>query len=113
MKKADKFPITSYSLKSSKLKGKRLTTFKKKVAIGTPELTRRKFSKGLLKSRMKVVTGKCILVDKCVNSDFTLTGPNRKACKDCDLPIHVKCAIVNGLMLEKNITLMIACAMTK
>ena len=40
MKKADKFPITSYSLKSSKLKGKRLTTFKKKVEIGTPELTR-------------------------------------------------------------------------
>ena len=39
IKKADKFPITSYSLKSSKLKGKRLTTFKKKVAIGTPELT--------------------------------------------------------------------------
>ena len=83
------------------------------MAIGTPELTRRKFLNGLLKTRMKFVTGKCILVDKCVDFDSILTRPNRKACKDCDLPIHVKCAIVNGLMLEKNITLMIACAMTK
>ena len=51
---------------------------------------------------MKVVTGKCILVDKYVDSDSILTGPNRKACKYRDLPIQVKCAIANGLILENN-----------
>ena len=83
------------------------------MTICTPELTRRKFLKGLLKTRMKFVTGKCILVDKCVNFDSILTGSNRKACKDCDLPIHVKSAITMGLVLENNITLMIAYVMTK
>ena len=48
-KKADKSQISSYILKSSKLKGKRLTTFIKKRAIGTPELTRREYLKDLLK----------------------------------------------------------------
>ena len=47
-KKADKSPIPSYTLKSSKLKGNRLTTFRKKKAIGTPGLTRREYLKGLL-----------------------------------------------------------------
>ena len=100
IKKADKFPIPSYSLKSSKLKGKRLTIFRKKKTIGTPELTRRDFLKGLLKSRMKIVTSKFIFLDKCVDSESILTRPNRKACKECDLSIHVKCAITNGLMLK-------------
>ena len=102
MKKTGKVPITSYSLKSSKLKGKCLTTFKKKVTISTPKLTRREFLKGLLKSRMKVVTGKCILIAKCVDSGSILTEPNRKACKDCDVSIHVKCVIDMGLKLEKH-----------
>ena len=97
MKKADKFLITSYSLKSRKLKEKRLTTFKNKIAIGFPELTRRVLFKGLLKSRIKVVTGKCIIVDKCHDFDSILTGPNRKACKVCELPIHVKGTISMGL----------------
>ena len=66
IKKADKSPIPSYSLKSSKLKGKGLTTFRKKREIGTPGLARREYLKGLFKSRMKIVTGKCIFVDKCV-----------------------------------------------
>ena len=62
-KKVDKSPIPSYTLKSRKLKGKCITTFKTKMAIGTPELTRREYLKGLLKSRMKIVSGKCIFVD--------------------------------------------------
>ena len=113
IKKADKFPIPSYSLKSSKLKGKRLSICRKKKTIGTPELTRREFLNSLLKSRMKIVTGKFIFVDKYVDSESILTRPNRKACKckECDLPIHVKCAIANGLML-KQIAIMIACVMT-
>ena len=37
-KKADKSQISSYPLKSSKLKGKRLTTCIKKKVIGTPEV---------------------------------------------------------------------------
>ena len=37
-KKADKSLILSYPLKSSKLKGKRLTTCIKKKVIGTPEV---------------------------------------------------------------------------
>ena len=49
---------------------------------------------------MKVVTGKSILVDKCHDSDSILTGPNRKACKDYEIQIHVKCAITMGLKLE-------------
>ena len=67
-KKADTSQRLSYPLKSSKLKGKRLTTFIKKKAIGTPELTRREFRKGLLKSKSKIVTGQCIFADKCVDS---------------------------------------------
>ena len=46
--KVDKSPIPSYTLKSSKLKGNRITTFRKKRAIGTPSLTRREYLKGLL-----------------------------------------------------------------
>ena len=68
-KKADKSQISSYTLKSSKLKGKRLTTIVKKRAIGTPELTRREYLKVLLKSKMKIVTEQCIFVDKCVDSE--------------------------------------------
>ena len=63
---------------------------------------------------MKIVTGKCICVDKCVDSESILTGPNRTSCEECDLPIHVKCAIDNGLKLDKKIIAdMIACMMTK
>ena len=40
---------------------------------------------------------------ECVDFESILTGPNRKACKKCDVPIHVKCAIANGLMLDKKI----------
>ena len=65
IKKADKSPIPSYSLKSSKLKRKRLTTFRKIKVISTPELTRREYLKGILKSRMKSVTAP---------SDFLLTN---------------------------------------
>ena len=101
-KKADKSQISSYTLKSSKLKGKRLTTFIKKKSIGTPGLTRRDFLKGLLKSKMKIVTGQCIFVDKCVDSKSILTGPKRTVCKECDLLIHVMCAIANDLNLDKH-----------
>ena len=63
---------------------------------------------------MMVVTGKCILVDKCHYSDSVLVGPNRKVYKDCGLPIHVERAITMGLKLQKKIiALMITCAMTK
>ena len=63
---------------------------------------------------MKTVTAKWFFVDKCVDSKFILTGPNRTACKECDLPIQVKCSIANGLKLElKNIAVKIACVMTK
>ena len=54
IKKADKSPIPSYSLKSRKLKGKRLTTCRKKRTIGTPDLTRQEYLKGLLKSRRRL-----------------------------------------------------------
>ena len=101
-KKVDKSPIPSYTLKSSKLKGKYLTIFIKKKAIGTPELTRREFLKYLLKSKMKIVTGQSIFVDKYDDSKSLLTGPKRTACKECDLPIHVKCAIANELKLDKH-----------
>ena len=50
----------------------------------------------------------------CFDSESILTGPNRTAYKECDLPIHVKCAIANGLKLDiKNIAVIIACVMTK
>ena len=98
-KKADKYPIPSYTLKSSKLKGKRLSTFRKKKAIGTIELTRLEYLKVLLKSKIKIVTGQCIFVDTCVDSESLLTGPNCTACKECDLPIPIKCAIANDLLL--------------
>ena len=63
---------------------------------------------------MKTVTAKWFFVDKCVDSKFILTGPNRTACKECDLPFHVKCAIANGLKLDKKIIdVMITCVMTK
>ena len=48
-KNADKSLKSKHLLKSSKLKGKRLTTSIKKKAIGTPELTRREYLKSLLK----------------------------------------------------------------
>ena len=75
-KKADKSSIPSYTLKSSKLKGKRLTAIRKKKAIGTTELTQRECLKGLLKSKMKIVTGHCIFVDTYVDSESS----NRTAC---------------------------------
>ena len=112
-KKADKSQISSYPLKSSKLKGKRLTTFIKKKVIGVPELTRREFLKGLLTLKSNIVTGQCMFADKCADSKSILTGPKRTACKECDLPIHVKCAIANALKLDKkSIAVMIACVMT-
>ena len=50
----------------------------------------------------------------CFDSESILTGPNRTAYKECDLPIHVKCAIAKDLKLDKKIiTVMIACVMTK
>ena len=100
-KKADKSQISSYTLKSGKLKEKRLTTFIKKKAIDTPELTRREYFKGILKSKVKVVTRQCIFVDKYVDSESLLTCPKRTTCKECDLPIHVKYAIGNDLKLDK------------
>ena len=101
-KKADKSQISSYTLKSRKLKGIRQTTFIEKKAIGIPELTRREYLKGILKSKMKIVTGQYIFVDKCDDSKSLLTGPKRTAYKECDLPIHVKCAIANELKLDKH-----------
>ena len=68
----------------------------------------------LLKSKSKIVTGQCIFADKCVDSKYMLTGPKRTACKECELPIHEKCAIDNDFMLQKTyIAVMIACVMTK
>ena len=101
-KKAGKSQISSYTLKSRKLKGIRQTTFIEKKAIGIPELTRREYLKGILKSKMKIVTGQSIFVDKYDDSKSLLTGPKRTACKECDLPIHVKCAIANELKLDKH-----------
>ena len=49
---------------------------------------------------MKIVTEKIIFVDKCVDSEFIVIGPNR-ACKDCDLSTHVKCTIAYSLMLDR------------
>ena len=68
-KKADTSQISSYTLKSRKLKGIRQTTFIEKKAIGIPELTRREYLIVLLKSKMKIVTEQCIFVDKCVDSE--------------------------------------------
>ena len=63
---------------------------------------------------MNIVTGKCIFVDKCVDSESLLTGSNRIACKECDLPIHIKYAIANDLKLDTSfIAVMITCMMTK
>ena len=50
---------------------------------------------------MKIVTGQCIFVDKCVDSESLLAGPKRTACKECNLPIHVNYAIANDLKLDK------------
>ena len=47
-KVADKSLKSNQPLKSSKLKGKRLKTFIKKKAIGTPELHRREYLKVFL-----------------------------------------------------------------
>ena len=69
-KKADKSQISSYTLKSCKLKGKHLTTFMKKKVINIPELTRREFLKGILKPKMKIVTGQYIFIDKYVNQNL-------------------------------------------
>ena len=102
-KDADKSLKSNQPLKSSKLKGKRLTTFIKKKAIGTPELHRREYLKSLLKSKSKIVTGPCIFGDKCVDSKSILNGPKRSSCFECELPIHKKCAIANDVMLQKNL----------
>ena len=80
-KNADKSLKSKHPLKSSKLKGKRLTTFIKRKAIGTPELTRWEYLKSLLKSKSKIVTGQCIFADKCIDSKSMLTGPKRSTCK--------------------------------
>ena len=87
---ADKSLKSNPTLKSSKLKGKRLTSFIKKKAIGTPELHRREYLKSLLKSKTKIVIGQCIFGDKCVDSKSTLTGPKSLSCSECELPIHKK-----------------------
>ena len=50
---------------------------------------------------MKIVTGKCIFVDKYVDSESLLTGPNHIAYKECNFLIHVKYAIANDLKLDK------------
>ena len=102
-KAVDKSLKSNQPLESSKLKSKRLTTFIKKKAIGTPELHRREYLKSLLKSKSKIVTGQCIFCDKCVDSKSMLTGPKRSSCFECELPIHKKCAIANGVMLQKNL----------
>ena len=113
-KVADKSLKSNQPLKSSKLKGKRLTTFIKKKVIGTPELTRREFLKSLLKSKSKIVTGQCIFGDKCVDSKSILNGPKRPSCFECKILIHEKCTIANGVTLKKTyIAVMIACVMTK
>ena len=89
------------TLKSSKLKGKRLKTFLKKKAIGTPELNRRIFLNNLIKSKTKIVIGKCIFCDKCVDCKSMLTGPNSLSCCKCDLPIHKTCATANEFKIDK------------
>ena len=98
----DNIPKSSLSLKSNTISAKRLTTFKKEIAIDSPELTRMVCLKDLLTSQMKLLTGKCILADKCYDKDFVLIGPNSKACKDCGLPIHIKCAITMGLKFNNS-----------
>ena len=101
-KDADKSLKSNQPLKSRKLKGKRLKTFIKKKAIGTPELVRREYFKNLLESKSKVVTGPCIFGDKCVDSKFILNGPKCSSCFKCKIPIHKKCAIANGVKLKNN-----------
>ena len=115
LKKVPDKPLQSNQpLLSSKLKGKRLKTFIKKKAIGTPELVRREYFKNLLESKSKVVTGPCIFGDKCVDSKSILNGPKCSSCFKCKIPIHEKCAIANGVTLKKTyIDVMIACVMTK
>ena len=113
-KVADKSLKSNQPLKSSKLKGKRLKTFIKKKAIGTPELHRREYLKSLLQSKSKIVTGPCIFGDKCVDSKSILNGPKRSSCFECKIPIHEKSTIANGVTLKKTyIAVMIACVMTK
>ena len=105
-KVADKSLKSNQSLKSSKLKGKRLKTFIKKKAIGTTELHRRVYLRNLLESKSKVVTGPCIFGDKCVDSKSILNGPKRLSCFECKLRIHEKCAIADGVTLKKLILLL-------
>ena len=105
-KDADRSLLSNQPPKSSKLKGKRLTTFIKKKAIGTPELHKREYLKSLLKSKSKIITGPCIFGDTCVDSKSILNGPKRSSCFECELPIHKKCAIANGVMLKKLILLL-------
>ena len=101
-------------LLSSKLKGKKLKTFKKKKAIGTPELVRREYLKNLLDSKSKVVTGQCIFGDQCDDSKSFLIGPKCSSSFKCKTPIHEKCVIANGVTLKKTfIDVTIACVMTK
>ena len=82
-------PNSSLSHKSNTISAKRLTTFKKRIVIGSPERARRICLKYLLTSKTKLVTGKCIYLDKYCDKDL-LIGPNSKVCKDFGLPIHVK-----------------------
>ena len=103
LKKVPDKPLQSdQPLLSSKLKGKKLKTFRKKKAIGTPELVRREYLKNLLNSKSKVVTGQCIFGDQCDDSKSFLIGPNCSSCFKCKIPIHKKCAIANGVTLKNN-----------
>ena len=103
LKKVPDKPLQSNQpLLSSKLKGKRLETFRKKKAIGTPELVKREYLKSLLESKSKVVAGKCILGDQCGDFKSFLNGPNCSSCFKCKIPIHEKCAIANGVTLKNN-----------
>jgi len=98
----DKPLQSDQQLLSSKLKGKKLKTFKKKKAIGTPELVRREYLKNLLDSKSKVITGQCIFGDQCDDSKSFLNGPKCSSCFKCKIPIHEKCAIANGVVLKNN-----------
>ena len=102
IKVPDKLLQSDQPLLSSKLKGKKLKTFKKKKAIGTPELVRREHLKNLLDSKSKVITGQCIFGDQCDDSKSFLIGPNCSSCFKCKIPIHKKCAIANGVTLTNN-----------
>ena len=103
LRKVPDKPLQSdQQLLSSKLKGKKLKTFKKKKAVGTPELVKREHLKNLLDSKSKDITGQCIFGDKCDDSKSFLIGPKCSSCFKCKIPIHEKCTIANGVTLKNN-----------